>query len=62
MAITQAQINAGWAEYDCPTCGKPSGHLDTVEQVETSNYVGTEECEDCIEQHDTFSFIMGLRA
>jgi hypothetical protein len=53
--------DAGWVEYDCPTCGKPSGHYDTSEQVSTSNSVGFDECDECLELHDNFEFIMSLR-
>ena len=47
--------DAGWVEQDCPTCGKPSGHYDTEEGV------GMDECEECMDTHDTFDFVMGLR-
>lgn len=52
--------DAGWVEYTCPTCGQPSGHYDTPDQVDVSNGVGLDECEECVELHETFAFVMDL--
>lgn len=61
MALTEAQVNAGWHEMVCPECGNPNGQLDTFDGWDCANGIGDRECEDCEEGHETFTFIMGLR-
>lgn len=61
MALTEAQRNAGWHEFACPSCGEPNGQMDAFDAWDTANGIGDRECEDCEAGHETFDFIMGLR-